>query len=155
MAYKQLGDYSDCNLSRQWESWWTQLIHERSSNLSNGVLNPINSLFNPPEFSDLGDRQLTNCCKEAWPLFSSWWEMPAGGGSAMAYWESVPNVINIVHKFEQKEGKNVKDFRLHIDLVYTGISERIELRQDYVIMALDIKQLREESWWMQKLRQIG
>jgi len=115
----------------------------------------INESFNPPEFSDLSVGGLVDCCIKAWPLFYSWWSMPAGGGSAMAYWESISNVINMVDKFERIEGRKAKDFNLYIDLVYTGISERIELRQDYVIMTLDTKQLMEEAWWMKKLQQIG
>ena len=153
--YKQLGENPDISLSRQWERWWTELIQRRDFNLSRGIMNPKNELFNPPEFLDLNIEGLVGCCKEAWPLFSSWWDMPAGGSAAMAYWESIPNVMNMVHKFERIEDRKAKDFKLHIDLVYTGISERLELRPDYVIMTLNPKHLIDETWWMKKLQQIG
>ena len=60
--------------------------------------------------------------------------------------EGLGVMINMVNRFELIEGRKVKDFKLHIDLVYTGLSERMEMRQDYVIMTLDTKQLREEAW---------
>lgn len=153
--YKQLGHYSDISRLRQWENWWTELIQKRDYNLSHDIINPINELFNPPEFLDLKIEGLVGCCKEAWPLFSSWWDMPAGGRFAMAYWESFTNVSQYIYKFEQVKGRRVKDFKLHIDLVYTGISERMELRPEYVIMTLNPRHLKDETWWMKKLQQIG
>lgn len=152
--YKELGDNPDISLSMQWENWWEELIQKRNSHLSQGI-NSVSDSFNPPEFTDIKDESLRHYCKKAWPLYSDWWGMPAGGASAMAYWESFVAAGNYVYKFERLKGRKGKNFRLHIDLVYTGISKRIELRPEYVIMPIDTKYLKDESWWMGKLQQIG
>jgi hypothetical protein len=142
-------------LADQWSKWWQQLVRRRAMNILQGISNPTSELFDPPEFSRLDIAGLEKYCNKVWPYFHQWWNMPAGGKAAMAHWQSFGNINGFITKFEESRGRKIKPFKLYIDLVYTGIPEKIELSMDYVIMPLRPKPLMDEEWWMRKLENIG
>lgn len=142
-------------LQKEWNVWWDLLIKTRTSNLASGTSSPISSLFHPPNFDELEIEEISELCRKAWPSFTEWWGMPAGGQTAMSFWESFNNIIQYVKKYEEHIGRRVKPFKLYIDLVYTGLDNRIEMSSEYVIMPLIPRPLADEEWWINKLREIG
>lgn len=43
-----------------------------------------------------------------WPSFINWWNMPAGGQTAMNYWEVKPDLIAFVQEFKNLAGREIK-----------------------------------------------
>lgn len=80
--------------------------------------------------------------------------MPAGGNTAMFFWESSDQVGQYVREFEQQANRRARPFRLKVDLVYTGLDHLIEVSDEYVIMPLRSPH-ENRSWWTQKINAVG
>lgn len=134
-------------LSSQWLEWWKQLVGIRS-------LHKHNVDYYQPSYFDSMDNELGDVCRDTLPPFREWWHMPAGGNSAMIFWESADQVGLYVREFEQQENREARPFRLKVDLVYTGLDDLIEVSDEYVIMPLRSPR-DNRSWWTQKINAVG
>ena len=134
-------------LSVQWLEWWNRLIGVRSVHKHNF------DLYQPTYFDSM-DKKLGEVCRGLLLPFREWWHMPAGGNTAMIFWESADKVGEYVREFEQQVNRKVRPFRLKVDLVYAGLDNLIEVSDEYVIMP--IRSAHENrSWWTQKIKAIG
>ncbi|WDL97043.1 hypothetical protein [Alicyclobacillus sp. ALC3] len=131
-------------LAVQWLEWWTRLVEVRSIHQHN---------LAPSYFESL-DNELAGVCSDTWHAFRNWWHMPAGGGTAMIFWESADKVGEYVRQFEQQVNRKAKAFRLKVDLVYTGLDDLIEVSDEYVIMPLRSAH-ENRFWWTKKINAVG
>jgi len=145
--------------SEQWKEWINEIVRLKVEKIKEGK-NP-NAIFEeymPPEFSGVKCPLLKECCKEAWPKFQEWWYMMAGGKAGLHFIERIvsANILDI-NEFEVKLGRKCKPFNLYIDLVYTGISETIDIHinnKDLIITSSPIITFDKE-WWIKKLDEVG
>lgn len=137
-------------IASQWNEWWNQLVKHRLESFQSPRWS---ALYNPPDFNNL-DRELRQLCVSVWQGFHKWWNMPAGGKTAMIFWESADNVGQLVRQFELEAGRKARLFQMTVDLVYAGLDDVIEVSDEYAIMPLRSMQKNQE-WWMKKLHQIG
>jgi len=143
------------DMAAAWSAWWEDLCAERRLSVEQKQNRLGSSLCDPPEFRGVVHQGLRRSCQMAWPSFSAWWEMPAGGKFALEYWTSMNNLHAFIYKFEQRAVRTVKPFRLHIDVVYTGLTERLELGSGYVVAPVWPALMLDEAWWQKKLQAIG
>lgn len=145
-------------LRKQWRNWFESLIIHRSNEIDkDNYANPICNLYNPPEFVELEFGILKDCCKNAWTYFEKWWYMPAGGKAALSFYEGldIDKIHDYIKIFENKVERKVKPFNIYIDIVYTGIMEKVEVSNRYII-ALPVPVIgMDKNWWLNKLEQIG
>lgn len=145
--------------SEQWEKWFDEIVNLKLEKIKEGKTpDSIFEEYIPPEFSKVNSPLLRECCKEAWPMFQEWWYMRAGGKAALSLIERIisPNIIDI-NDFERQLGRKLKPFTLYINLVYTGVSEAIDLKinsKNLVITSAPISTFNKE-WWIKKIEEIG
>ena len=138
------------HLTQQWQEWWNQLTNYRyydsqSIGCPNEWFQPPDSVGLPPELSEV--------CKNVWIDFIGWWQMPAGGGRAMHYWETSFDFGKYVREYEQQQGRQLRAFQFYVELVYAGLDEILEIDENHVVMPL-LRKTDFEKWWKGKLQEI-
>ncbi|WP_020616425.1 hypothetical protein [Paenibacillus daejeonensis] len=147
---EQVEDYAQ--LRNQWEEFWEQSTYVKANAKRE---NRDELIIDPPEFSRITQPDLKAALITLWPSFSAWWNMPAGGQVAMQYWDNQMDVLTIAQQYEAQVGRPMKPFQLHIDLVYTGLREPLEVNEQFVIMPLGTRFIMNNEWWMQKFIELG
>lgn len=71
----------------------------------------------------------------------------------MNYWEAKPDLIAFVKEFENQAGREIKPFKLHVDLVYTGLKEPIEVNNQFIIMPIKAEYLLKKNWWIKRFKE--
>ncbi len=152
--------YTDVN-SEKWESWLKEIINLEVERISTGKY-PYTIMEDhmPPEFFNVKNKSLQNCCKDTWPKFQEWWYMLGGGKNALNFTEGMlhNNLNNYVNDVEKIKGRKLKPFNLYISLLYTGLSETIEIdlcNNQYLIITSNPFKYLNEEWWIKKLDEIG
>ncbi|MGD6857658.1 hypothetical protein ACQCVO_21700 [Bacillus infantis] len=134
-------------LKSQWKKWWNHVVLTRSQN--GGGVDSY-----PQDYLKSSGSELGQVCYDLWPPFFNWWHMPAGGNTAMIFWESADNVNKYVKEFEQDVGRTANPFRLKIDLVYTGLDDVLEVSDVYAIIPIGSPHINK-SWWTKKIKSLG
>ncbi|AEY65578.1 hypothetical protein [Clostridium sp. BNL1100] len=143
----------------QWQKWFDEMVNLKLEKIKEGK-NPdfLFEEYMPPEFSKVYSPLLRQCCKEVWPMFQEWWYMMAGGKAALNFIERVvsQNLIDI-NEFQKGLGRKLEPFQLYINLVYTGVSETIDINADnknLVITSTPISTFTKD-WWIKKIAELG
>lgn len=137
----------------QWQQLWDTFVRARSKPVGSPEYRHSFADFDPPAFERWAPPGLRDCLEQAWPEFSRWWNMPAGGRQAMRSWEEAPDFIRYVERFEREAGRWIKPIRLEVDLVYAGLSEPLLVSDRYWIMTPDRKHYANEEWWLKLFRE--
>lgn len=141
---------SNQKLQEQWKKLWNQSIYKK------GLLKRSNQRYlvlDPPDFSMIREEDVKDMLINMWPSFINWWSMPAGGQTAMNYWEAKPDLIAFVQEFENQAGREIKPFNLHVDLLYTGLKEPIEVNNQFIIMPMKTEYLLKKDWWINRFKE--
>jgi len=142
----QLEDDQRKELNTSWRQFWDESLLTKAKH-------PHSYMLSPPHFNTIDCSLLRDSFDSAWPSFIRWWLMPAGGQLALNYWESQPFVTAYVQEFEREAGRPIRPFKLVVDLVYAGISEPVEVSDDYVIMPVSSKYLMKKDWWLRRFKE--
>ncbi|MGG3455557.1 hypothetical protein [Paenibacillus rhizolycopersici] len=140
---------SNPKCKEQWKEIWNKSIYQKGLLKAN---NQGHIILDPPDFSTING-EIKAVLVQMWPSFISWWNMPAGGQTAMHYWESIPDIMSFVQEFERQVGREIRPFQLHIDLVYTGLKKPIEVNEHYIIMPIKTEYLLKKDWWIKKFKE--
>ncbi|MFC4777922.1 hypothetical protein ACFO9Q_14070 [Paenibacillus sp. GCM10023252] len=139
-------------IKQNWHQWWTKVVAMKADRVVRKQY-PASPALVAPYFT-AECPILRACCERAWEPFQQWWYMPAGGQSAIYYWESAPHIPSYISEFEREMGRKSKPFQLQIDLVYTGLNNPIEPAPNYIIFPVG-PLLIDKEWWMERLRRMG
>lgn len=144
--------------SEQWEEWFREVVTLKAHTIKHGV-HPyiVYEEYMPPEFPKVKCPILKECCKNTWPKFHEWWGMMAGGKNAIAFVEQIGHdkIHEYVNEVERTLGRKLKPFTLNIELIYTGISEPIDISNEFVIAPLSPLINSNKEWWIRKLFESG
>jgi hypothetical protein len=152
--------YADIG-SDTWESWFKEIVDLEVERIKSGK-NPCTSLevVTPPEFCSIKNQSLQSCCIKAWPRFKEWWYMLGGGKNALNFTEGI--IHDDLHKYvkdaERLKGRYLKPFNIYLSLLYTGLSESIEINinnNQFFIITSNPFEFLKEDWWIKKLNEIG
>lgn len=141
---------SNQRFNEQWKELWNQSIYKK------GLLKEKNQgsiVLDPPNFLTIKEEEVKAVLINLWPSFNRWWNMPAGGQIAMNYWEAKPDIMAFVQEFESHVGREIKSFNLHVELVYTGLKEPIEVNKQYIIMPIKAEYLLKKDWWITRFKE--
>ena len=145
-------------LKKEWNEWFNSILNERGEKVKlKQEFNLNSNTFDPPNFAEFPFFELREYCKKSWQPFIEWWQMVGGGKNALAYFEGFGDdrIHQYINEFESIVKRQVKPFNLHIDLVYTGTCEIIEVNSEYIVMIPVIDLYFDKDWWMNKLQEIG
>ncbi|HBU81617.1 MAG TPA: hypothetical protein DEF35_08250 [Paenibacillus sp.] len=143
-------EQSNEKFKEQWKELWNQSISKKGERKRG---NHQNLIIDPPDFSMIKEENLKAVLINMWPSFIKWWNMPAGGQMAMHYWEANPDLLTFVQEFESQVGREIKPFRLDVDLVYTGLREPIEVNEQFIIMPIKSEYLLKKDWWIKRFKE--
>ncbi|MHB8062065.1 MAG: hypothetical protein ACYDG2_05425 [Ruminiclostridium sp.] len=144
--------------SERWEEWFKEVVALKADKIK--LRNQITSIYEeymPPEFSKVKCPILKECCKNSWLKFYEWWSMMAGGKNAISFLEKIGHykIRKYVYEVESALGRKLKPFTLNIELLYTGISEVIDINNEFIITPLSPIITLDKEWWIKKLSEIG
>lgn len=147
--------------SDNWEEWFLAIINLEVERIKLGK-HPCTIIeeYMPPEFFNVKNQLLKECCKDAWPKFKEWWYMVAGGKNALNFIEGIlnNNLNNYVNEVERRKSRKLKPFQLYINLLYTGLSKTIDINfnnNHNIIITSNPFGYFNEDWWIKKLSEIG
>ncbi|MGL5755854.1 MAG: hypothetical protein ACRCYC_11055 [Paraclostridium sp.] len=141
-------------LKSQWGLWLNEVIDERYNNIDScTICTIVNEKYDTSNFSQLEYTELRECCKKAYPYFNEWWNMQAGGSTAMSFYEFIGNneISEYVSELEYKVNRKAKPFKLHLDIVYTGIPSVLDVNDEYIVITSYGYFNLSKSWWINKL----
>ena len=145
----------------EWEEWFKDIVDLEVERINAGKYPyAIIEEYLPPEFLNVKSQKLQNCCKDTWPKFQEWWYMLGGGKNALNFTERIlhSDLNNYVSEVEKVKGRKLKPFNLYISLLYTGLSETIEINlcnNQYLLIAANPFIYFKKEWWIKKLDEIG
>lgn len=140
-------------LKLQWKLWFNNAIEEKCNNINPNKMSVlVNEKYNVNDFSQLQYIELRECCKKAYPLFIEWWEMQAGGKSAISFYEIIVGnkFCDYIEELECQLNKKSKPFNLYIDMVYTGVPDVLDINDEYVIVTPNGYLSLDREWWIEK-----
>jgi len=140
-------------LKLQWKLWFNNTIEEKCNNINpNKMCVLVNEKYNVNDFSQLQYIELRECCKKTYPLFIEWWEMQAGGKSAISFYEIIVGnkFCDYIEELECKLNKKSKPFNFYIDMVYTGVPDVLDINDEYVIVTPNGYISLDREWWLEK-----
>ncbi|MCC3866197.1 hypothetical protein K0040_18240 [Terrisporobacter petrolearius] len=140
-------------LKLQWKLWFNNTIEEKCNNINpNKMCVLVNEKYNVNNFSQLQYIELRECCKKTYPLFIEWWEMQAGGKSAISFYEIIVGnkFCDYIEELECKLNKKSKPFNFYIDMVYTGVPDVLDINDEYVIVTPNGYISLDREWWLEK-----
>ena len=102
-------------LKSQWKLWFNDVIEERCNNINlDRMCEFVNEIYNINDFLELEYTELRECCKKSYPHFIDWWDMQAGGKSAISFYEIMggSKFCDYIEELEYKLNKKAKPFNL-------------------------------------------
>ena len=141
-------------LKSQWRLWLNEVIDERYNNIDScTICTLVNEKYDISNFSQLEHIELRECCKKAYPHFNEWWNMQAGGSTAMSFYEMIGNndLSEYVRELEGKVNRKAKPFKLYLDIVYTGVPNVLDVNDEYAVITSYGYFNLSKSWWINKL----
>lgn len=147
--------------SDKWESWFQEAVNLEVDRICTGKHQySIFEDYMPPKFLNVKNQSLKNCCIDTWPKFHEWWYMLGGGKNALNFIEGIihNDLYKYVKEVERIKRRKLEPFKLYINLLYSGLSENIELKvhtNEYFIITSNPFGTFNEEWWMKKLNEIG
>lgn len=100
--------------------------------------------------------ELRECCKKSYPYFIEWWNMQAGGNTAISFYEIIVGnkFCDYVEELECKLNKKTKPFNLNLDIVYTGVPNILDVSDEYMVLTPNGYINLSKDWWMKKLTKL-
>lgn len=150
-------DFENLNtnkLKSQWKLWFNSVIEKRCSNINfNEMSTLVDEIYNTSDFLELEYIELRECCKKSYPYFIEWWEMQAGGKSAISFYEIMGEnkFCYYIEELESKLNKKAKPFDLYIDIVYTGVPDVLDVSDNYIVVTPNGYITLTNEWWLEKL----
>ena len=141
-------------LKSQWKLWFNDVIEERCNNINlDKMCVFVNEIYNINNFLELEYTELRECCKKSYPHFIDWWDMQAGGQSAISFYEIMggSKFCDYIEELECKLNKKAKPFNLYIDIVYTGVPNVLDINDKYIVVTPNGYLNLTKDWWMKKL----
>ena len=141
-------------LKSQWKLWFNDVIEERCNNINlDKMCVFVNEIYNINDFLELEYTELRECCKKSYPHFIDWWDMQAGGKSAISFYEIMggSKFCDYIEELECKLNKKAKPFNLYIDIVYTGVPNVLDINDKYIVVTPNGYLNLTKDWWMKKL----
>ncbi len=145
-------------LKLQWKLWFNGVIEKRCNNINHNRMSLlVSEIYNVNNFLELEYIELRECCKKAYPYFIEWWDMQAGGKSAISYYEiMVENrFCDYIDELECELNRKVKGFNLYIDIVYTGVPDVLDVNDEYIVITPNGYIYLTKDWWMRKLAKLA
>lgn len=145
-------------LKLQWKLWFNGVIKERCNNINHNRMNIlVSEIYNVNNFLELEYIELRECCKKAYPYFIEWWDMQAGGKSAISFYEiMVENrFCDYIDELKCELNRKVKEFNLYIDIVYTGVPDVLDVNDEYIVITPNGYINLTKDWWMRKLAKLA
>ncbi len=142
-------------LKSQWKLWFNGVIEKRCNNINHNRMSIlVSEIYNVDNFLELEYIELRECCKKAYPYFIDWWDMQAGGKSAISYYEiMVENrFCDYIDELRRELNRKVKGFNLYIDIVYTGV---LDVNDEYIVITPNGYMYLTKDWWMRKLAKLA
>lgn len=117
----------------------------------------VSEIYNVNNFLELEYIELRECCKKAYPYFIEWWDMQAGGKSAISFYEiMVENrFCDYIDELKCELNRKVKEFNLYIDIVYTGVPDVLDVNDEYIVITPNGYINLTKDWWMRKLAKLA
>ncbi|MCR8747121.1 hypothetical protein [Romboutsia lituseburensis] len=150
-------DFENLNTNKlklQWKLWFNSVIEKRCSDIDfNEMCTLVNEIYSTIDFLELEYIELRECCKKSYPYFIEWWEMQAGGKSAISFYEIMGEnkFWYYIEELESKLNKKAKPFDLYIDIVYTGVPDVLDVNDNYIVVTPNGYLTLSDEWWMNKL----
>jgi hypothetical protein len=141
-------------LKSQWKLWFNEILGEKCNNINpERMCILVDEIYNVSDFSELEYMELRACCKKAYPYFIEWWDMQAGGKSAISFYEIIGSskFSEYIEELECELDRKVKPFNLYIDIVYTGVPNVLDLDDKYIIVTPNGYLNLNKEWWIKKL----
>ena len=142
------------NLKSQWKLWFNDTLEEKCNNVnSDKIYMPIEEIYNVSNFSELKYTELREICKKSYPYFIEWWNMQAGGKSAISFYEIICSnkFSEYIDELENELNIKVKPFNLYIDIVYTGIPNVLNISDNYIVVTPNGYLNLNKEWLVKKL----
>lgn len=142
------------NLKSQWKLWFNDTLEEKCNNVnSDKIYMPIEEIYNVSNFSELKYTDLRELCKKSYPYFIEWWNMQAGGKSALSFYEIICSnkFSEYIDELENELNIKVKPFNLYIDIVYTGIPNVLNISDNYIVVTPNGYLNLNKEWLVKKL----
>ena len=150
-------DFDNLHISKlksQWKQWFNNTIEEKYNDInSDKMCVAIGEKYNISNFLELEYTELRECCKKSYPHFIEWWEMQAGGKSAISFYEIIVGnkFCDYIKELERKLNRKAKPFNLYIDIVYTGVPNVLDISDEYIVVTPNGYLNLTKDWWMKKL----
>ena len=141
-------------LKLQWKLWFSGVLEERCNNINpNKMCIFIDERYNVNNFLELEYTELREWCIKSYPYFIEWWDMQAGGKSAISFYEIIggSKFCDYINELECDLNRKVKGFNLYIDIVYTGIPDILDINDKYIVVTPNVYINLTKDWWMKKL----
>lgn len=141
-------------LKLQWKQWFNNTIEEKYNDINpDKMCVAIDEKYNISNFLELEYTELRECCKKSYPHFIEWWEMQAGGKSAISFYEIIVGnkFCDYIEELERKLNRKAKPFNLYIDIVYTGVPNVLDISDKYIVVTPNGYLNLTKDWWMKKL----
>ena len=145
-------------LKSQWKLWFNGVIEKRCNNINHNRMSIlVSEIYNVNNFLELEYIELRECCKKAYPYFIDWWDMQAGGKSAISYYEiMVENrFCDYIDELRLELNRKIKGFNLYIDIVYTGVPDVLDVNDEYIVITPNGYMYLTKDWWMRKLAKLA
>ena len=150
-------DFEDLNydnLKSQWKLWFNDTLEEKCNNINTDkICMPIEEIYNVSNFSELKYTELRDLCKKSYPYFIEWWNMQAGGKSAISFYEIIccNKFSEYIDELENELNIKVKPFNLYIDIVYTGVANILDVSDNYIVVTPNGYLNLNKDWLVKKL----
>lgn len=144
-------------LKTQWSNWFNDIVNNQAVNIGKDTMhNFIEEIYDISNFKELEYVELRECCKTAYPNFIEWWNMQAGGKTALSLYEYIGGEIfcEYVEGLENKLNRKAKPFKLYIEIVYTGVPKVLEVNENYMIVTPNGYMGSDREWWLNKLSKL-
>ncbi|WP_158012797.1 hypothetical protein [Paraclostridium sordellii] len=148
------------NLRIQWKNWFSDILKMKSKKVKFGEVELNNILvelmYDIDSFKELDYKELREYCIESYPIFMKWWNMPAGGKNALEFHELIEStkVHECIMSIENKIKRKSKPFKLHVDVVYTGVPTVLDFSDNYIVITPNGHVAFNKNWWMRKLKKL-
>lgn len=150
-------DFEDLNygnLKSQWKLWFNDTLEEKCNNVNTDkIYMPIEEIYNVSNFSELKYTELREIYKKSYPYFIEWWNMQAGGKSAISFYEIICSnkFSEYIDELENELNIKVKPFKLYIDIVYTGVPNVLDVSDNYIVVTPNGYLNLNKEWLVKKL----
>jgi len=143
---------------QQWQQWWSAMVAEKTVQVerSRQEAERWSTLFSPNAFDNV-EPPLGRCLAAVYEEFRQWWELTAGGHTALSYWTDCVPVGNVVNHVSRALGRPVAPFQLTVHFVYLGLATIVEPTPRYAIMSVHppSRTIFNRQWWTAKIQQLA